>query len=451
MTDLPHLRTERTRTSRAPNGQYVQQVWASDVHYLTGGKFEVCDPAIRAASRGWKLDTMPYRALFPAYADGVLGFRDVRKHKDVEYLIANVGVLPVDGIVGLGEVVYPDAYGKGCNLVYRLRASGIAKLVQVMPDSEITGPFQFGIELPERARVKRRNAAKNEYEVLRTGKKRTDTARMTVIELDGQESFINPFTWSCGLAGGVLPLDIEYVKGRWVFTKSIPKAWDRSAPLEMDLTATGTVVSDGYIGHTGGATYLADTQAATANSIGLADTANVLWGKKGTATRFSYCYVVAWSNTVPATAINVSVDHKVTVTSLTAGLAKWCQWMPSNPASPTTSDWALTTKRGIVDWGASEINSGSAGDKIVALNATALAALVLGGTNSYCVREAANDFAQVNFTGGTLTPLIGYSENATPGNRPVQTITYTLPASGTLPRSALGGLATNKQLGSFAS
>lgn len=446
MIEVKANRTERTATYHLGGDHYQQKCWSSDIHYDNwdgrgdGEKgWRKCDPIIEPTGDGWRVLYMPYNAAMPRNADGVFHFRDCRsvpgERKDIYYTITPIGAAPVPGVVDGLETVYTDAFGPGADLVYQLRASGVAKLVRIQPSSTVTGPFQFRVALPAGAKVLRTNG-KDTYELDKRGPKLADSARKTILEIGGKATYLYPFHWRSGMDAGVLPVLIEPDGNDWIFAKSIPAEWTREDVLTIDLTASGTTVLDGYMGYSPGASYIAARDQPAANLTAYTSTSDTIAAKDSSGTPRCFRFVWSVSNTVPADANVSDIDLFVRTNGVTNGgvYANWVGWTPSSYTTPATSDYAVDPpntgagKIGSVDYGATTVN-GTVGstDRTVALNAAGKAAFVKNGTNGYACRETTNDFGMTAFAGALTSTTIFYSEYPTSAFRPAQTITYTLP------------------------
>lgn len=440
MIEVKANRTERTATYHLGGDHYQQKCWSSDIHYDNwdgrgdGEKgWRKCDPIIEPTGDGWRVLYMPYNAAMPRNADGVFHFRDCRsvpgERKDIYYTITPIGAAPVPGVVDGLETVYTDAFGPGADLVYQLRASGVAKLVRIQPSSTVTGPFQFRVALPAGAKVLRTNG-KDTYELDKRGPKLADSARKTIIEIDGKATYLYPFHWRSGMDSGVLPVLIAPDGNDWIFTKEIPASWSRESAIEMDLTTTGTSVTDGCMGQVTGSSYATCRDSLIGNTSLLGDASNTVYGKRGISTAYCYRSVFAWSNTVPTTATVTEITNKLTfVSGLSVVTSQWVQWVPSDFITPAATDYAAGAsypfkRTAFCD---TQIAAISSGDDTRTLNAAALAAFTKNGTNGYGVMEYTSDFLVASYSGGSVNAQVACSEHGTPANRPVHTITYTLP------------------------
>lgn len=231
---------------------------------------------------GWMVQFAPYVATIPLHSDGRLEFCDKRndagKRKNMQWELEAMAIAPVQGVASGREVIYTDAYGPGAHLVYRAQRHGIAKLVRIDPTSAVTGPFVFRAHLPAGWKVVRQGDS-GSYELLPTGKKELNTGKRTAFVGNGEETYAAPFIWRSGPDSGALAVYAEHIGGNaWEITKRIPVEWTRETVLEMDVTATSTLSSDGYLVHAGVTSYqncvggvgtAIDTTAAAANELNI--------------------------------------------------------------------------------------------------------------------------------------------------------------------------------------
>lgn len=216
-------------------------------------------PGIRAEhvdyeDDGWQVEFMPYTAHVPQRADGVATYIDqfsdgVKSKNRTIRLWSDCGA--VQGAIdntsfGAPAIVYTDAFGKGSDLIYIFLRSGLGKWVRVRAGETAQPAYNFQLDLPQGATVKR--LGEGGYELAKDRAKVLDKPRMTEIT-DGAEgaTYFLPVRAWWGRGSCALPIEIENVGNDvWRVTKSVPAEWDGTTDLFMDLTTTGTVITSNH-------------------------------------------------------------------------------------------------------------------------------------------------------------------------------------------------------------
>ena len=418
------------------------------------------DISLAVVDAGWQVQFAPYVATMPQLSTGNLLFADKRaesgKRKNMQWELEALAVAPVQGVASGREVIYTDAYGPGAHLVYRAQRHGVAKLVRIDPDSAVTGPFVFRAHLPAKWKVVRQGEG-GEYELLPTGKKELNTGKRTAFVGDGEETYAAPFMWRAGkdpLQKGVLTVTAEHIGGNvWEITKTIPQDWSRADAVEMDVTATSTLNSDGQLQHAGAVSY-ATCVAGSGTAIDSTATVMQCYNKDGgSGTRYCVRPYMVFTNSVPALATISAVRVKLMPKAFVAlnGRANNVQalapFAPADPASVVIGDYlygvgmpnvALQTRN--VD-GTDVTNAVYLPWEIT--NAAHIASYVTkGGYDKWAIRDysiaggPSNTDLYYAINGGTIynSTVAGYvdyeaTENAG-SNPPVEEIDYTVPAGG---------------------
>lgn len=445
MIELKHKRSARERHYRLPNGQMRAEVGSADINYLnhdgrgdgeTGWRKVDINPT--ETEHGWVQEFCHYRMVAPLTADGVASYSQTwgdGKIKNRGVTFQAVGALPVQGVRGIIDasqaVIYPDAFGEGVDLVYCFYVSGIGKYVRVR--AGYTGAsYQFKIGTGDKVE----RIGQNSYEVLRTGKKTLDTARMTSI---GGDMYLRPITARWGENSQVLPVDIEPVAGGWVVTKTTPQAWDGSADLYMDLTTTGTLAANAnscvFNSYTTTATPSQsdwDTahDAASGSVVDSGDPSAMFvtayWKNNS-----PYAYRIwrgfqAWSLAIPGaiiTAADIVLNASIVARSDDVYAVAGSQASTSTLA---LSDYSLV---GSTSFGSVAIGA-STGNKTITLNASGIAHINVNGTTKFAFLQDSDfeDNRSANSTTGTSEfNAFGSYES---GTAPILNVTYTLPAGG---------------------
>lgn len=455
------------------NDMFTATNYAGDVFYdnwdargdgVTG--WRKVDIQLMPDENGWQVMYAPYVAHIP-YVAGSLHFHDKRNVEGVKKSMAwdlePVGVADVLGVLNGREVVYPNAYGEGCHLVYRAQRHGVAKLVRIEPTSQVTGPFVFRAHLPAGWKVVRQGSG-GDYELLPTGKKSLDTNKRTAFVSNAAETYAAPFIWRSGPEqAGTLTVTAEHVgRGVWELVKHVPAEWAREYPIDMDVTATSTLSSDGYLAHAGAVDY---SNCASGAGTVIDTTATVMQNyHKGGASGTRNCQrpFMVFTNSVPPTATITSVTVKVAATALVklnSGVNHTIvltRFLPSNYASPAIADFSYTSGMPSDSSGypsmVLSVASPSAYYEFTATNAPALANITKGGYSGWALRNYSictgpsyvDLYLLVN--GGTSynSTSAGYvyfeSANAGGSFPPQESIDYTMPPSGGNQRFMLMGV-----------
>ena len=440
--------------------QFTETNYAGDVFYdnwdargdgETG--WRRVDITLEPAQSGWSVQFAPYTAVIPATAAQHLQFCDKRndagKRKNMAWSIEAVGVSNVQGVQAGREVVYQDAFGAGAHLVYQAQRHGIAKLVRIDPSSTVQGPFIFRAHLPTGWKVVRQGGG-TDYELLPTGKKELNTRKRTAFVGNGEETYASPFMWRSGPDSGILAVTAENVGGNtWEITKEIPQEWTRESALEMDVTATSTLSSDGYVVHAGVTSYQ-NCVGGVGTSIDTTATVLQNYHRGDGGTNNCQRPFMIFTNSVPAGATITNVKIKArpaTVVKLRSGndnhTIVLTRFLPANYAAPAASDYVYTGGMPSDSGGPSNVISTASASAYIEWStsgATFLNNITNGGYSAWSLRNYT--ITSVNNT--DLYPLINggsyysgtagyvYFESANAGGSypPVEEIDYTLPTGG---------------------
>lgn len=442
------------------NRQYTATNYAGDVFYdnwdargdgETG--WRKVDISLAAVDAGWQVQFAPYVATMPLLSTGNLLFADKRaesgKRKNMQWELEALAVAPVQGVASGREVIYTDAYGPGAHLVYRAQRHGVAKLVRIEPDSAVTGPFVFRAHLPAGWKVVRQGNS-GSYELLPTGKKELNTGKRTAFVGNGEETYAAPFMWRSGPDSGILAVTAENVGGNaWEITKRVPVEWTRETVLEMDVTATSTLSSDGYVAHAGVTSYQ-NCVGGVGTSIDTTATILQNYHRGDGGTNNCQRPFMIFTNSVPAGATITNVKIKArpaTVVKLRSGndnhTIVLTRFLPANYTAPAASDYVYTGGMPSDSGGPSNVISAAAPSAYIEWStsgATFLNNITKGGYSAWSLRNYT--ITSVNNT--DLYPLINggsyysgtagyvYFESANAGGSypPVEEIDYTLPTGG---------------------
>jgi len=234
--DVVELRTLTSRTTLIGDGRRRLEIFGSPIHYVDSarGLLSPIDPTLRwdPERNGWYLDTHGFHPTIPLYADEWATFHipgvsdDLYIRSLCDHVAGSLQIVP-DWVSTAPAVVYPNAYGLGCDLLICITAYGLKRLVRVRPEAGLNDTRRFGFEI--------RTDLRSALGTLRPGSEDVVPGDIVIDE----NRHIRPFSaWTESKLLGRVPLKVASISRSG---SSLTAGVEKVLPAQMIAQALGAV------------------------------------------------------------------------------------------------------------------------------------------------------------------------------------------------------------------
>lgn len=285
--EITTKRTYNQKVFELPDGKKEYKIHIGQIHYKDGAEFKEIDTTLsrNIFTGNWSHTKASWHSGIPEYADEWFEFVNVYEGNNSTILARPVaahvqGQLVTTGPWANKQVLYPDAFGKGIDLLVTARNHGILKevIVNKKPAQVTDLTFDFEVQLPQ---------SEDEWRSAKRGT--TITAKAAMEDLSGDDIRIGKSQFSYSRRALMwdsdpltpsesVKLELYTSDGKTFLRKTLPAAFLEQAtyPVYTDHP------TDYYAGAGDGAVFMAgaswDTvhDAATGNSANYTN-ANTYW------------------------------------------------------------------------------------------------------------------------------------------------------------------------------